>query len=61
MRCSNLKPGVRGSRTRINVDGRNSISRRDGFGSVNLFLDSFDAKGTGLPPEEKPRLCDDAC
>lgn len=65
MRCSNLKPGGRGSRTRINGDDRNSISRRDLIGLVlgvsTLFLDSFEAKGAGLPPEEKPRLCDNAC
>ncbi|KDO52427.1 hypothetical protein CISIN_1g030573mg [Citrus sinensis] len=43
----------------------NLVSRRDLIGLVlgvsTLILDSFDAKGAGLPPEEKPRLCDDAC
>lgn len=65
MRCSNLKPRVRDSRTRINGDDRNSISRRDlielVLGVSSLFLDSYEAKGAGLPPEEKRRLCDAAC
>lgn len=65
MRCSYLKPRVRASRTRINGDDDKVISRRDLIGLVlgvsSLFLDSFDAKAAGLPPEQKPRLCDDAC
>ncbi|XP_059632953.1 peptidyl-prolyl cis-trans isomerase FKBP16-3, chloroplastic isoform X2 [Cornus florida] len=40
------------------------IKRRDVLGLVlgvsSLLLDSY-AKGAGLPPEEKPRLCDNAC
>jgi peptidylprolyl isomerase len=46
-------------------DEFNVIKRRDFmgliFGLSSLFIDSFDAKGAGLPPEEKPRLCDDTC
>ncbi|KAL6191483.1 hypothetical protein ACLB2K_037873 [Fragaria x ananassa] len=44
----------------------NLIQRRDaiaflfGFSSC-LVLDSFQAQGAGLPPEEKPRLCDNSC
>ncbi|XP_052206128.1 peptidyl-prolyl cis-trans isomerase FKBP16-3, chloroplastic isoform X1 [Diospyros lotus] len=41
------------------------IKRRDaiglGFGVSSLFINLFDAEGAGLPPEEKPRLCDDTC
>ncbi|CAN6448798.1 unnamed protein product [Victoria cruziana] len=41
------------------------VSRRDAFG-IFLLLSSLgnrtlDAVGAGLPPEEKPKLCDDAC
>ncbi|XP_048232982.1 peptidyl-prolyl cis-trans isomerase FKBP16-3, chloroplastic [Ricinus communis] len=46
-----------------------SIKRRDiiglvfGVSSSIMLVDSSSevAKGAGLPPEEKPRLCDDAC
>lgn len=51
--------------TSVRGDEMNLVSRRDLIGLVlgvsTLILDSFDAKGAGLPPEEKPRLCDDAC
>lgn len=43
----------------------NTNSRRDflglALGVSSLFIHSFDANGAGLPPEEKPKLCDDAC
>ncbi|XP_045820941.1 LOW QUALITY PROTEIN: peptidyl-prolyl cis-trans isomerase FKBP16-3, chloroplastic [Trifolium pratense] len=45
----------------------NTESRRDFLGlalgvSTTLFIHSFDAaNGAGLPPEEKPKLCDDTC
>lgn len=45
----------------------NDNSRRDflglAFGGVStLFIHSFDAaNGAGLPPEEKPKLCDNTC
>ncbi|WCJ41275.1 FKBP-like peptidyl-prolyl cis-trans isomerase family protein [Euphorbia peplus] len=57
---------VRGSRTRVqNKDGLVSvIKRRDllglGFG-VSTFLIMDNAMGAGLPPEDKPKLCDDDC
>lgn len=51
--------------TSVCGDEMNLVSRRHLIGLVlgvsTLILDSFDAKGAGLPPEEKPRLCDDAC
>lgn len=31
------------------------------LGSTSFFVDSFNADGAGLPPEEKPKLCDDGC
>ncbi|XP_028780130.1 peptidyl-prolyl cis-trans isomerase FKBP16-3, chloroplastic-like [Neltuma alba] len=52
-------------RTRECVAMFNNITRRDilglAFGAPGLFMTSFPAKGAGLPPEEKPRLCDDTC
>ncbi|XP_061353787.1 peptidyl-prolyl cis-trans isomerase FKBP16-3, chloroplastic [Gastrolobium bilobum] len=43
----------------------NSNSRREflwlALGVSGLFNHSLDAKGAGLPPEEKPKLCDDTC
>lgn len=51
--------------TSVRGDEMNLVSRRHLIGLVlgvsTLILDSFDAKGAGLPPEDKPRLCDDAC
>uniref|UniRef100_A0A0F7GZ75 peptidylprolyl isomerase n=1 Tax=Erodium trifolium TaxID=337410 RepID=A0A0F7GZ75_9ROSI len=41
------------------------MKRRDvmglGFVASTLFVDSYGANGAGLPPEEKPRLCDASC
>lgn len=31
------------------------------FGMSSIFISSRQAKGAGLPQEEKPRLCDDTC
>lgn len=46
-------------------DGLSLVKRRDVFGMVigvsSLFFNSFEAEGAGLPPEEKPKLCDNAC
>ncbi|XP_020217426.1 peptidyl-prolyl cis-trans isomerase FKBP16-3, chloroplastic [Cajanus cajan] len=43
----------------------NNNSRRDflglALGVSGLFIGSLDATGAGLPPEEKPKLCDDTC
>ena len=30
-------------------------------GTSSLVIDALNAKAAGLPPEDKPRLCDDAC
>lgn len=42
-----------------------SVGRRNVLGLVlgtsAFLLATTDANGAGLPPEEKPRLCDDAC
>ncbi|KAM5554175.1 peptidyl-prolyl cis-trans isomerase FKBP16-3, chloroplastic [Rosa sericea] len=51
--------------TRGYKDDVNLIKRRQMiaflFGFSSFVLDSFQAEGAGLPPEEKPRLCDDSC
>lgn len=56
---------VEASRASELRDEFNVIKRRDiiglAFGLSILFEGPFEAKGAGLPPEEKPRLCDDTC
>lgn len=56
---------VKSSKTREGTAMFDSnTTRRDFLGVTlvsGLFLNSLDAKGAGLPPEEKPRLCDDTC
>ncbi|KDP43917.1 hypothetical protein JCGZ_20927 [Jatropha curcas] len=64
--ASNLELTVRASRTgNSNKDAMGSIKRRDvlglGFGVSSLLIDSCNAIGAGLPPEDKPKLCDDTC
>ncbi|XWS13172.1 hypothetical protein CRYUN_Cryun36dG0014800 [Craigia yunnanensis] len=58
VRCSSCK-------TRKYSNGLNLVTRRDVmgllFGVPSILLNSPDANGAGLPPEEKPKLCDDAC
>ncbi|XVF37622.1 hypothetical protein REPUB_Repub20aG0025400 [Reevesia pubescens] len=58
VKCSSCK-------TRKYSDGLNLVTRRDVmgllFGVPSILLNSSDAIGAGLPPEEKPKLCDDAC
>ncbi|KAK7257891.1 hypothetical protein RIF29_32201 [Crotalaria pallida] len=43
----------------------NTNSRRDfiglALGITGMFMGSLDVKAAGLPPEEKPKLCDDTC
>ncbi|KAJ0092918.1 hypothetical protein Patl1_26626 [Pistacia atlantica] len=64
-RCSNMKLGVRASGTRVYGDEMNFIKRTEVIGLVlgvsSLLLESVEAKAAGLPPEEKPRLCDQIC
>ncbi|KAK6279503.1 hypothetical protein POUND7_019770 [Theobroma cacao] len=58
VRCSS-------SKTRKHSNGMNLATRRDVmgllFGVPSFLMNSADANGAGLPPEEKPKLCDDAC
>ncbi|KAJ9178317.1 hypothetical protein P3X46_010211 [Hevea brasiliensis] len=63
---SNLEIRVRASRSRDQFkDDICSIKRRDVLGLVlgvsSMLVHSSEAKGAGLPPEIKPRLCDDTC
>uniref|UniRef100_A0A0F7CZ28 peptidylprolyl isomerase n=1 Tax=Francoa sonchifolia TaxID=23250 RepID=A0A0F7CZ28_9ROSI len=63
--CSNSEMRVKASITGECGDTLSVLKRRDLFGMVigvsSLLNDTFDAKGAGLPPEDKPRLCDDDC
>lgn len=66
VQCSNFELRVRDSRTRDQFkDDIGSIKRRDVLGLVfgvsSTLVHSSDAKGAGLPPEDKPKLCDDIC
>ncbi|KAH7834234.1 hypothetical protein Vadar_013998 [Vaccinium darrowii] len=65
LRCSGSELGIEASRTIENRDECPLIKRRDIIGMVmgvsSLLLSSLDANGAGLPPEEKPRLCDANC
>lgn len=58
VRCSSCK-------TRKHCDALNLVTRRNAmgllFGVPSILINSADANGAGLPPEEKPKLCDDAC
>ncbi|KAK6266277.1 hypothetical protein QUC31_017114 [Theobroma cacao] len=58
VRCSS-------SKTRKHSNGMNIATRRDVmgllFGVPSFLMNSADANGAGWPPEEKPKLCDDAC
>lgn len=63
VRCSNSE--LKASRVREDWDEIKSCKRREVIGLVfgvsSLFVESFVANGAGLPPEDKPKLCDDAC
>ncbi|EXB55188.1 Peptidyl-prolyl cis-trans isomerase FKBP16-3 [Morus notabilis] len=66
VRCWNSE--VKDSRARANWDDELKLSKRRReviglmFGVASVLVESHHvAKGAGLPPEQKPRLCDDAC
>ncbi|OAY77902.1 Peptidyl-prolyl cis-trans isomerase FKBP16-3, chloroplastic, partial [Ananas comosus] len=64
--CFSFDRGVEASSTQKSLgDGENLASRRSIFGlllGLSAFgLSNSKANGDGLPSEEKPRLCDDAC
>ncbi|KAL2920885.1 Peptidyl-prolyl cis-trans isomerase FKBP16-3 chloroplastic [Bienertia sinuspersici] len=63
IRCSKLKHASELS----SMEGPrlDFLNRRDVFGLLLglscIVVNSHESQATGLPPEEKPRLCDDAC
>lgn len=64
--CLNSDSGIaKALRKRECWDGFNLIKRREVigliFGVSSVLSESYVANGAGLPPEEKPRICDDAC
>lgn len=65
LRCSSSELRIEASKTVENGDELPLIKRRNVIGMVvgvsSLLLSSLDANGAGLPPEEKPKLCDDNC
>ncbi|XP_021907072.1 peptidyl-prolyl cis-trans isomerase FKBP16-3, chloroplastic isoform X2 [Carica papaya] len=65
VRCSNCDIRTKASTFGEHKGDLTLVNRRDVMGLVlgisSLFMNSFDAKGAGLPPEEKPKLCDDTC
>jgi len=57
---------VKSSDTRECTTATFDVNSRRNFlglslGVSGLFIGSLDANGAGLPPEEKPKLCDDIC
>lgn len=63
MRCSGAVPKVSNL---VKCDGHlSSLKRRDAIGLLcglsSFFINSFNVIGAGLPPEEKPKLCDSTC
>ncbi|KAH0992171.1 hypothetical protein GBA52_003654 [Prunus armeniaca] len=65
VRCSNSELTVKAARPKGYMDQFCLTKRRDMIGLLlgvsSLVIDSFEAEGAGLPPEEKPRLCDGPC
>ncbi|KAA8527264.1 hypothetical protein F0562_034639 [Nyssa sinensis] len=65
VRCSSSELSGKALQTNKYGDELALVRRRDviglALGVSSLLTQSFDAEGAGLPPEEKPRLCDDAC
>ncbi|XLS78131.1 hypothetical protein HN51_062356 [Arachis hypogaea] len=44
----------------VNINSRRNFLGL-ALGISSLFVGSLEAKGAGLPPEDKPKLCDEAC
>lgn len=65
VKCCDAQVRVKTSRTREYWAERNSLKRREVigliFGVSSLFIEPLAVNGAGLPPEQKPKLCDDAC
>ncbi|XXG45054.1 hypothetical protein AAC387_Pa02g0240 [Persea americana] len=65
IRCSVLEHGVKEIGVTKYKEDSHFINRRCAvglfFSMYGLGVAPFDARGAGLPPEQKPKLCDDAC
>ncbi|XP_077229272.1 FKBP-like peptidyl-prolyl cis-trans isomerase family protein [Tasmannia lanceolata] len=65
VRCSALERGVKSTSAKRYEEGFTLTKRRCAMGLIfaisGLGIAPFEGKGAGLPPEEKPKLCDDAC
>ncbi|KAJ8774788.1 hypothetical protein K2173_017234 [Erythroxylum novogranatense] len=65
LQCSNMDLRVRAASTREHRDDKGFIKRRDmvglAFGFSSLLMQTLNAGGAGLPPEEKAKLCDETC
>ncbi|KAM0946529.1 putative peptidylprolyl isomerase [Dioscorea sansibarensis] len=64
--CSNVNLGCKASSRREKCDDKISLLSRRNVISLILGSTAFDFRsssviGAGLPPEEKPKICDDAC
>lgn len=63
IRCSNMRHAPELSYTegpRLNLFKRRNVMGLL-LGLSCLSIDSQESSAAGLPPEEKPRICDDAC
>lgn len=64
-KCCTAEVGVKTSRTRGYWDACNPLKRREVIGLVfgvsGLFVEPLTVNAAGLPPEQKPKLCDEAC
>ncbi|MCL7030798.1 hypothetical protein MKW94_018007, partial [Papaver nudicaule] len=65
VQCLNQESRTESASPIEHEDQTSLMKRRDMMGLAlsksSLVMASSDAKGAGLPPEEKPRLCDAAC
>lgn len=65
LRCSVLEHGIKELGANKCKEDPTFFNRRCAIGLLfamsGLGAVHFDAKGAGLPPEQKPKLCDDAC
>lgn len=64
--CSALDPQTNVSQMELLRDEMNTLTGRRNAVGLGLIVSTVGlmptgAEGAGLPPEEKPRLCDDAC
>lgn len=65
VRCLNANVGAKEWRMKEYMKELNLTRRREMIGLVcgmsSLVIDALNVKASGLQPEDKPKLCDDAC